>query len=520
MFKIQQQKSAAQPQISKYSSALFNKQMSRQHDINVLIIEDNPGDFLLVQEYLSEAFPYAGIVHSEMLADALKVIPQQPVDVVLLDLSLPDSDGYNSIKQLINTAANLPIVVLTGSSDKQIGINSLRLGVQDYLVKDDINGAILQKSISYSIERKKNQHQLEQNEKRFRALIENSTDGLAVLTKEGEITEMSQPAVNILGYPSNTPLGINTKDFVHPDDIKRVVQAFAVIINERNKVQSAQFRIRQPNGNYIWLDTSFHNLLHEPAVNAVVLNFRDITNRKKNEEERKILINELTASNADLKQYTYIASHNLRAPLTNLISIINLLDWQTLTEENAMLLNAFKDSTYQLNETLNDLIEVILIKKSGNLVVKEIQFEQLYHKVYQNLYTLIKESSATIEADFSGAAGVCFDTVYLENIFVNLITNAIKYASPQRPLHLKIYSRDEVDTIQLVFEDNGIGIDMDIAKDKIFGLYQRFHDNPDSKGIGLYLVRSQLTVLGGSIVMESAEDAGTTFTLTFKKLAV
>jgi len=491
--------------------------MNSKNDICVLIVEDNIGDFLLVEEYLSEALPGASTMHAEILTDALKILAQNSIDVVLLDLSLPDSDGYNSITQLTTTAANVPIIVLTGSNDKQIGINSLRLGVQDYLIKDDINAHILQKSINYSIERKKSQHQLEQSEKRFRALIENSIDGLAVLSREGYITEMSQPAVNILGYPANTPPGISTKDFVHPEDIKKVVQAFTVVINESNKVQAAQFRIKRPSGNYIWLDTSFHNLLHEPSVNAVVLNFRDITSRKKSEEERKVLIDELTASNADLKQYTYIASHNLRAPLTNLISIINLLDWQTLTDENALLLNAFKDSTLQLNETLDDLIKVVLIKKSGNLVVKEIEFQQMFDQVNKNLHTLIKESSVTIVSNFSEARSVFFDAVYLENIFKNLITNAIKFASPQRCLELKVFSREQANCVELVFKDNGIGIDMGIAKDKIFGLYQRFHNNPNSKGIGLYLVRSQLIALGGSISIESAEDAGTMFTLCFKK---
>ena len=251
-----------------------------------------------------------------------------------------------------------------------------------------------------------------------------------------------------------------------------------------------------------------------------MLNFRDITSRKKNEEERKVLIDELTASNADLKQYTYIASHNLRAPLTNLISIINLLNWQTITDENAVLLEGFKESTFQLNDTLNDLIEVILIKKSGNLVVKEIELQEMYQRVTQTLNGIISKSGAVIATNFSSAANVCFDEAYLESIFVNLITNAIKYAAPERCLQLKIFSRNEGDTIKVVFEDNGIGMDMAMVKDKIFGLYQRFHNNADSKGIGLYLVRSQLTALGGGIMMESCVDAGTTFTLTFKKLIV
>ena len=159
--------------------------------MNVLIIEDNEGDFLLVEAYLLEGIPAAIITHVEFLADGLKAVENNNFDVILLDLSLPDSKGENSIRQLKLLSHQPPIIVLTGSSDKQIGINSLRLGVQDYLVKDEINETILQKSISYNIERKNSQQQLERSEKRFRALIENSTDGLAEINKDGLITEMT-----------------------------------------------------------------------------------------------------------------------------------------------------------------------------------------------------------------------------------------------------------------------------------------------------------------------------------------
>ncbi len=138
----------------------------------------------------------------------------------------------------------------------------------------------------------------------------------------------------------------------------------------------------------------------------------------------------------------------------------------------------------------------------------------------ETLRSQLTNSGAIVKANFTCAEKVCFDAVYLESIFVNLVTNAIKYAAPGRPLELNITSHNKGDTIQVVFEDNGIGMNMDMVKDKIFGLYQRFHNNPESKGIGLYLVRSQLTTLGGNIVMESCVDTGTAFTLTFKKLIV
>ena len=491
--------------------------MHTANKLKVLIIEDNEGDLMLVTDYLSEVFPLANIIHCSYLSEAITVLKQQPIDIILLDLTLPDSKGEQSINQLKALPDTPPVIVLTGIADKETGINSLKLGVQDYLVKDDISSAILQKSILYSIERERIQVQMAQSEKRFRSLIENSTDGLALLNIEGDIIEMSSTASKIMGYPATEIMGINTPGFLHPEDVRKVVKLFAAVVNETNKVLASDFRILTPDGKYIWLETFFHNLLHDTAVNAIVLNFRDVTGRKKNEEEKKQLISELTKSNAELKQYTYITSHNLRAPLTNLISIINLIEWDKITDESTrLLLEAFKESTFQLNETLNDLIEAIIIKKSGNSKQTELLFSDMNEKVIRSLNSLIVQRRATITGDFLSAPTVHFDAVYLESIFTNLLSNALKYASPERNLEITIKSYIVEDGIELIFSDNGIGMDMTLIKERIFGLHQRFHNNTDSKGIGLYLVQSQMHAMGGSINVSSTINVGTTFTLNFK----
>ncbi len=492
--------------------------MPNSTKLQVLIIEDNEGDFLLVTNYLSKVFPFANIIHCTYLAAAIALLKQQTVDIILLDLSLPDSNGEQSIKQLKALNGLPPVIILTGLADKQTGINSLRLGVQDYLIKDDINGAVLQKSILYSIERERIQVQMAQSEKRFRSLIENSTDGLALLNSVGDIIEMSSAACKILGCNSTEFLGLNRPGFLHPNDARKVSKLFSAVVKEPNKVLTLNFSVLTPGGDYIWLETYFHNLLDDTAVNAVVLNFRDITRRKNNEAEKKQLIDELTKSNADLKQYTYITSHNLRAPLTNLISIINLIEWQKIKDDDTrILLEAFKVSTSLLNETLNDLMEAIVIKESGNSKQTELSFCDINDKVTRSLHSMIVQGQATIKSNFLSAPTVHFDAGYLESIFINLLSNALKYASPERDLQLDIKSYRVKDGVELIFSDNGIGMNMAIVKERIFGLHQRFHTNADSKGIGLYLVQSQLNALGGGIKVTSNINVGTTFTLNFKK---
>jgi len=133
--------------------------------MKILVVEDNEGDFFLVHEYLHSVFPGISISHDTLLSDANHSLEQQQFDVILLDLSLPDSNGINSIVEMVERANGTPVIVLTGFGDLQFAMDSLKLGVQDYLLKDDVNPMVLQKSITYSIERNKISKSLALNEK-------------------------------------------------------------------------------------------------------------------------------------------------------------------------------------------------------------------------------------------------------------------------------------------------------------------------------------------------------------------
>jgi signal transduction histidine kinase len=137
--------------------------------------------------------------------------------------------------------------------------------------------------------------------------------------------------------------------------------------------------------------------------------------------------------------------------------------------------------------------------------------------VLKQLSIAVDDNTVKINYEFSNAPFVLFTPAYLESILLNLFTNAIKYQSPKRKLKIDIVSSNVDDFVILKFKDNGIGIDTEKYKDKLFKLYQRFHDNPDGKGLGLYLVKSQLEALGGSISIESKVDKGTTFIIKFRK---
>jgi PAS domain S-box-containing protein len=244
---------------------------------------------------------------------------------------------------------------------------------------------------------------------------------------------------------------------------------------------------------------------------------RDVSEEKKQEKEKEQLIRELTQNNKDLKQFSYITSHNLRAPLSNLTGLLNLIEDIPLeNQELKEILNGFNKSTHLLNDTVNDLVKVIIIKDNPSIQKEAVLLKEIFENVFNQLSFQIELYKPIIKLNFEKVSVLNTNKAYIESIMLNLLTNAIKYKSENRKLKITINASEVDDIVYLTFQDNGIGIDLERNRDKVFGLYQRFHNYPDSKGLGLYLVKSQVETMGGTISIESEVNKGTTFTLTFK----
>jgi signal transduction histidine kinase len=206
----------------------------------------------------------------------------------------------------------------------------------------------------------------------------------------------------------------------------------------------------------------------------------------------------------------------MRAPLTNLMAILELLDVSKIEDPMTLkLLDGFRISTDHLNTTLNDLVEILIIKEKDSVDQVWVSFEETCRNVQESIKSQIVDSGAMIHTNFAVASGTRFNPAYMESVFLNLITNSIKFSKKDSKPIIFIYSVELENFTQLIFEDNGLGFNMAKVQNKIFGLYQKFHNHPDSKGIGLYLVHSQITSLGGFIEVESEENEGTKFIISF-----
>ncbi len=487
--------------------------------LQILIIEDNEGDFLLIENHIKEVFQSFIVIHAWKLAEAEFLLSNNNFDIILLDLTLPDSVGKDSIINIIEMSNKTPVVVLTGNSDLNFAIQSMQLGVQDYLNKDEITSTSIEKSIKYSIERNKIKLQLINSDNRFRSIIEHSIDGFALISVKGILQELSPYGNSIIGYDTLENAGHFRIAFLHPHDRKKVINTFNEVIKIPGSVKLLEFRYKRSNTDYIWIESTFYNLLENPNVKAVVLNYREVTFRKEEEEKRMLLIHELTSTNNYLKQFGLIVSHNLRGPLTNLLSISDILNNEHLPISQLKELHkAIGTSVLLLNDTLNDIIKVHLTREK-----REVPLEIFNLKSFLEEYINENNSNFDFEKldlfiELNDVSVLHFDTEFLECILSNLLSNAIKFASLKRKLIIRIDAFRSDNEVIFQFSDNGIGFDTNMVKNRIFGLYQKFHDTKEGKGFGLYLIHSLVTSLGGTISCNSIKDKGTTFTIVFKNI--
>ncbi|SHG95505.1 PAS domain S-box-containing protein [Flavobacterium fluvii] len=326
------------------------------------------------------------------------------------------------------------------------------------------------------------------------------------------------PAFSVMsGYEPDEIIGESPNIFIGPNSDMQEYEKLSSSIKNKQDCQIETISYKKNREEY-WVGFSMLPVYNSDGeLSHWVSIQRDITEEKKQEVEKEQLIRELTQNNKDLQQFSYITSHNLRAPLSNLTGLLNLIeDIPIENPELKEILDGFNKSTHLLNETIEDLVKVIVIKDNPSIQKEDLSLKDVFENVFSQLDFLIGLHKPIIIIDFEKVAVLHTNKAYLESILLNLLTNAIKYKSENKKSKITISANKVDDTVFLVFKDNGIGIDLVRNKDKVFGLYQRFHDFPDSKGLGLYLVKSQVEAMGGTIDIESEVNKGTTFTLTFK----
>lgn len=320
------------------------------------------------------------------------------------------------------------------------------------------------------------------------------------------------------GWTEDEYLSKQFFEFLHPEDIESTRRAVEGLEGGTNLL-SFENHYRCKDGTYrclLWgAATDVKNqLIYASAI--------DITERKKQEQELlrskqniEAIALKLQEQNRQLDEFAHIISHNLRSPIGNIKALIGLLNSQSSISEYQQIFEKLKNVAHNLSETMNELMETLKVKKETTIERSEIRFKEIFDKVVQSLEGELIQTEAQLTFDFNQSPSIYYSRPYLESIIQNLLTNALKYRSPKRKPHIVVKTQRQGSSTILSVADNGLGIDMAMFGDKLFGLHKTFHEHKDARGVGLFLIKTQIEALGGSIRAESEVDKGTTFIINF-----
>jgi PAS domain S-box-containing protein len=356
---------------------------------------------------------------------------------------------------------------------------------------------------------------LAKSEARFRALTENNFDSI-LLSDENWLTTYASPSLaRTLGYqPEELEAKQNVIRF-HPDDWPALKEVYQNALARPGVPLWATARVRHKGGHFIWAEGVVTNMLENENVRGIVANYRDVTERKEAELQQAQMTRDLVQRNKDLEQFAYIVSHNLRGPVANILGISNILKHNAANGEDlSTAVDGLFTATSKLDEVIMDLNRILEVKQEINNRKETVVFQDIVDSISISIAGVIQKNNVNIVTDFSQVSGILTIRSFIQSIFYNLISNSIKYKQPNVDLVISISSNQMSNGIKLVFADNGMGIDLKSQGSRVFGLYRRFHTkHAEGKGMGLFMVKTQVESLGGEIKIKSEVNKGTEFTI-------
>lgn len=366
--------------------------------------------------------------------------------------------------------------------------------------------------------RKKAELHLRANERRFRKIFDFAPHGMTLADLKGNLLRLNEKFNEILGYDAAGLVHTAVNDLIHPEDevidFESVIQ---LLCSQQEKCQMER-RFLHRSGEVVWGMLSIALVKDEQgAPSYVILQLIDISAEKESQAQILNLLEDSYYKNKKLTNFQYIVSHNLRSHTSNIEMLLHFLidDYPQIKDQEVFGL--VKDAFDNLQKTITNLSEISNFEYVDTEAYEKLCFADECERGLQSLSAMIKEADATITHEIDKDIMIAVVPEFLRSILLNLMTNAIKYRHPERPLNFNISILEHQQTYELRFSDNGLGIDLDLHRDRVFRMYKTFHRHPDARGLGLFIVKNQVEAMRGHIEIESQVNLGTTFKIFLKK---
>ncbi len=354
-------------------------------------------------------------------------------------------------------------------------------------------------------------------------LIQSALDAIVQTDETGKIVSWNQQFQSLFGYKDETE-----------EDIRNLYLPDLIFVNKQRDTTTEKEHLNSgkeklyfltmqklqelkgihKNGTIIEIEVYFTKLTdsnNQPIFSAFI---RNITDRKRAEIELRTAFDIVREQNKRLLNFSYIISHNLRSHSSNIEGLLNLFVSSKSEDQRNMIIGHLQKTAVMLGETIVHLNDVVAIQSS--LDVKKTMLN-LKHYINNALEIATKNHSnkrISIECEVPESLNINYNAAYLESILLNLLTNALKYNHPDRQPVIKISTYYENDWVVLAVQDNGIGINLQMYGNQLFGMYKTFHGNKDAKGLGLFITKNQIEALGSKITVESEPGIGSIFRIS------
>lgn len=366
-------------------------------------------------------------------------------------------------------------------------------------------------------EKTKNSKELAQKEQQFRKTFDHSLVGMVALSITYDVINVNRSLCDMLGYTKKEFLKLNIVDITYPKDKNKGDQAAIDLIEGKIDSFKIDKRYIHKNGKTIW--TTFSSTIVKDK-NGLPLHFiaqiNDLTQIKENSNKIKKLLDTTEDQNRRLSNFAHIVSHNLRSHSSNLSMLLEITKMEMPELTRNEIFPLFEHAVALLGETVENLTEVASIKTKTEEKTISINLLESINRASGTISALIRESNTSLTVDINSEIFVKAIPAYLDSIILNVLTNAIKYKKPQDSPQIKIEASIKKNYTILKIKDSGLGIDLAKYGDKLFGMYKTFHNHADSRGIGLFITKSQIEAIGGKINVESEVNVGTTFFIHLK----
>lgn len=500
------------------TSAIDNLHTKQQNDHVLFLIKERNKELKTIYE-ISELLSDEFADEDQVFEHLINILPKAWLHDEICEASLSiknktySSKGFveSTLKQQTNIVLNKLVIgqitVVYTTHKPSINKNSFLKEEQELL-------DTVAEMIANYYSKKNTIKALTQSEANLTSIFNNTEIGYVLIDLNLKILSFNKMINNIMFKFIN-------KEFVVGDNV------FGFVLNERQnllkKALDRSLKNKTPfsyetsntiEQNKYYFIVSVIPVIDNDNIISICISVYDVTQRKNMELAQQKITSDLLQRNRDLEQFAFIVSHNLRAPVANILGLNSLLKEELPADEKLSILEKISLSTERLDSVVQDLNTILQVRREVSEIKTQVQLSTLIHNIKESIEHILQDSHAVIETDFSQVTSVNTIRTYLGSVFFNLITNSVKYAREGVAPHITISAKKEEDHIIIKYKDNGRGIDMKKYGDQVFGLYKRFHTQAEGKGIGLFMTKTQVEVMGGKIAINSVLNEGTEFIIT------